>query len=515
MSTTTEVQARKNEKKNKFFSKFLDGVEKYGNKLPDPVFLFVIIAGLILIASAIFGALGTSAVNPGTGETIEVVNLLNGAGIVMILTNLVTNFTSFPPLGLVLVVMLGVGVAESTGLITTLMKTTILAAPKKIILPTIVLVAILGNAAADAAMVVLPPIVAMIFVALGRHPIAGLAAAYASVAGGFSANLILSMLDPLVAGFTQVGANIIDPSYVANPAMNYYFLAVSCLILVPVAVLVTTKIVEPRLGVYEGEVEHMEAATKLEKKGLLWAGISLAVLTAIVLFLTLPQDALLRDPETGSLTVSPFMTSLVPLMMIFFLVPALVYGFVTKILTSTKDIADHLSKSMSTMGTYIVIAFVAAQMIAFFTWSNLGPITAIAGADLLQGIGLTGLPLLIGFIIVAALINLMIASSSAKWAILAPVFVPMFMILGYSPALTQVAYRIGDSITNPITPMLAYFAIALTFAKKYDKKMGIGTFMSALLPYSIAFAITWIILFTIWYLLGLPLGPGESIYLSE
>ncbi|RNF39770.1 AbgT family transporter [Planococcus salinus] len=517
MSTTTETKAqlKAKSKKRGVFDKFLDFIERYGNKLPDPVFLFVIIAVLILIASAIFGALGTSAVNPGTGETIEVVNLLNGAGFVMILTNLITNFTSFPPLGLVLVVMLGVGVAESSGLITTFMKTTILAAPKKIILPTIVLVAMLGNAAADAAMVVLPPIVAMIFIALGRHPIAGLAAAYASVAGGFSANLILSMLDPLVAGFTQVGANIIDPGYVANPAMNYYFLAISCIVLVPVAVLVTTKIVEPRLGVYDGEVEKMDPATKLEKKGLLWAGVSLAVLTAIVLYLTIPEGALLRDPETGSLTVSPFMTGIVPIMMVFFLVPALVYGFITKVFRSTKDIADHLSKSMSTMGTYIVIAFVAAQMIAFFTWSNLGPITAIAGADLLQGIGLTGLPLLIGFIIVAALINLMVASASAKWAILAPVFVPMFMILGYSPAFTQLAYRIGDSITNPITPMLAYFAIALTFAKKYDKKMGIGTFMSALLPYSIAFAVVWIILFAAWYALGFPLGPGEYIRLSE
>lgn len=513
MNPTPQVNSP--QEKRGLFNKFLDFIEKYGNKLPDPVFLFVFIAAIILIASAIFGALGTSAVNPGTGEEIRVVNLLNGAGFIQILTGLVTNFTSFPPLGLVLVVMLGVGVAESTGLISTFMKTTILNAPKKLILPTIVLVAMLGNAAADAAMVVLPPIVAMVFVALGRHPIAGLAAAYASVAGGFSANLILSMLDPLIAGFTETGAQMIDPSYVANPAMNYYFLIVSCLVLVPVAVFVTVKIVEPRLGTYDGEVEKMTDVTSQEKKGLLWAGISLVVLAVITLALTVPEGALLRHPETGALTVSPFMTGLVPIMMVFFLVPALVYGFVAKVLTSTKDIADHLSKSMSSMGTYIVIAFVAAQMIAFFSWSNLGPIIAIKGAETLEAIGLTGLPLLIGFIIIAALINLMVASASAKWAILAPVFVPMFMILGYSPAFTQVAYRIGDSITNPITPMLAYFAIALTFAKKYDKNMGIGTFMSSLLPYSIAFAIVWIILFAAWYLLGLPLGPGEYIHLNN
>ena len=217
--------------KRSFFNKFLDFIERYGNKLPDPVMLFVYIAGLILVCSTIFSLLGTTAINPGNGETVAVVNLLNGEGFIKILTNLVTNFTSFPPLGLVLVVMLGVGIAESTGLIGTFMKTTILKAPKKIVLPTIVLVAIVGNAAADAAMVVLPPIVAMIFIALGRHPIAGLAAAYASVAGAFSANLILSVLDPLIAGFTQTGAQMIDPEFIANPAMNYYFLIASTFVL--------------------------------------------------------------------------------------------------------------------------------------------------------------------------------------------------------------------------------------------------------------------------------------------
>lgn len=502
------------EKRNKgIFNMFLNFIERYGNKLPDPVMLFVIIAAIILVCSTIFSFLGVTAVNPASGEEIEVVNLLNGAGLVQILTELVTNFTNFPPLGLVLVVMLGVGVAESTGFISAVMKTTILTAPRKLILPTIVLVAILGNAAADAAMVVLPPIVAMIFIALGRHPIAGLAAAYASVAGGFSANLILTVLDPLVSGFTQTGAQMLDPDYIANPAMNYYFLFASALVLVPVAVLVTTKIVEPRLGKYEGEVEEQGDVTKDEKRGLLWAGISIAVLVVILLFLTIPANGLLRHPETGSLTVSPFMDGIVPIMMIMFLVPALVYGRAVRVIKSSKDIADHLSKAMSAMGIYIVIAFVAAQMIAFFTWSNLGPIVAIKGAEYLQNIGLTGLPLLIGFIIIAAIINLLVASASAKWAILAPVFVPMFMILGYSPAFTQIAYRIGDSITNPITPMLAYFAIVLTFAKKYNPKIGIGTFMSSLLPYTIAFSIMWIILFAVWYYLGLPLGPNSYIQL--
>ncbi|MCZ2258207.1 AbgT family transporter [Sporosarcina sp. G11-34] len=508
-----KVKEEQNGKKRGFFNKFLDFIERYGNKLPDPVMLFVYIAGLILICSTIFSMLGTTAVNPGNGEVITVVNLLNGEGVIKILTNLVTNFTSFPPLGLVLVVMLGVGIAESTGLIGTVMKMTILNAPKKLILPTVVLVAIVGNAAADAAMVVLPPIVAMIFIALGRHPIAGLAAAYASVAGAFSANLILSVLDPLVAGFTQTGAQMIDPDFIANPAMNYYFLIASTFVLVPTAVFITTKIVEPRLGKYEGKVETLDEVTSEEKKGVLWAGISVAIIAIIVLALSIPENGLFRHPETGSLTVSPLMDSLVPLMMILFLVPSIIYGKIVNVIKDSKDFADHLAKSMSGMGMYIVIAFVAAQMIAYFNWSNLGPVVAIKGAETLEAIGLTGLPLLIGFIIVAALINFLIASSSAKWAILAPVFVPMFMIMGYSPALTQMAYRIGDSITNPITPMLAYFAIVLTFAKKYDPKMGIGTLMTSLLPYSIGFAIMWIVLFAGWYLLGIPLGPEGELFL--
>jgi aminobenzoyl-glutamate transport protein len=506
-----EIQPDKPKKGNKGFKKFLDLVERGGNKLPDPVILFVAFTAIILVASAIFSMLGTTAVNPATNETIAVVNLLDAEGIRTILTTMVGNFTSFPPLGLVLVVMLGVGLAESTGLITVFMKTTILNAPTKLILPTILLMAVMGNAAADAAQVVLPPIAAMIFAAIGRHPIVGMVAAYATVTGAFSASLIVSMLDPLLAGFTQAGANLIDPNYVANPAMNYYFLVASTFIIIPVAHFVTNKIVEPRMGLYNGPAVKLEKVTKDEKRGLLWAGISLAVYTVIILAMTLPKNAILRHQETGELIISPFMSSIVPIMLFAFFIPALAYGIGAKVIKSDKDVAEHLNKSMAGMGGYIVLAFVAAQMIAFFGKSNLGPILAIKGAEFLKGIGFEGLPLLLGFILMAAMINLLIASASAKWALLAPVFVPMFMLLGYSPAFTQVAYRIADSITNPITPMLAYFAIVLTFAKKYDKNIGMGTLISVLLPYSIAFSIFWIILFAIWYFLGLPLGPGSFI----
>ncbi|KZE40315.1 aminobenzoyl-glutamate transporter [Bhargavaea cecembensis] len=500
-------------KKPSFFQRMLNGVEKAGNKLPDPVTLFAIFTVLILIASAIFGVLGTSAVHPGTGETIKVVNLLNADGIRSIVTTLVPNFTGFPPLGMVLVVMLGVGLAESTGLVTSFMKTTILNAPVKIILPTILLIAVLGNTAADAAQVVLPPIAAMIFAALGRNPIAGLVAGYATVTGAFSANLIVSMLDPLLFGFTQSSAQMIDPSYVGNPAVNWYFMIASTFVLIPVAAFVTTKIVEPRLGTFQGEVEKLEKTTPEEKRGLLWAGITLAAYSAVILWLVVPENGILRDPETNGIIVSPFMTGIVPIMLFGFLIPALAYGFASGSLKNDKDVAEHLGKAMAGMGGYIVLAFVAAQMISFFGMSNLGPIIAIKGAAFLKGIGFEGLSLFLGFIVIAALINLLIASASAKWALLAPVFVPMFMLMGYDPAVTQVAYRVADSITNPITPMLAYFAILLTFAKKYDKNIGIGTLIATLLPYSIAFAIFWVILFSIWFLLGLPLGPGGGIML--
>nr|WP_316047436.1 AbgT family transporter [Planococcus glaciei] len=344
---------------------------------------------------------------------------------------------------------------------------------------------------------------------------AGLIAGYATVTGAFSANLLVSMLDPLLSGFTQAGANLIDPNYVANPAINWYFMIASTFVIIPVAMFVTTKITEPRLGAYTGTVEKLEKATPEEKRGLLWAAIALALYTIVILLLVLPENAILRNQETGGVIVSPFMTGIVPIMLFAFLLPALAYGFGAKVLKSDKDVAEHLTKAMSGMGGYIVLAFVAAQMIAFFGMSNLGPIIAIEGAGFLKGIGFEGLPLILGFIAIAALINLLIASASAKWALLAPVFVPMFMLLGYDPAVTQVAYRIADSITNPITPMLAYFAILLTFAKKYDKNIGMGTLLASLLPYSIAFAIFWIILFVIWFLLGLPLGPGGGIHLPQ
>lgn len=500
------------------FNRFLDLIEKGGNKFPDVLTLFGIITLIILLASFVGGKLGFSAINPATNEKIEAVNLLNADGVRRMLTEMVSNFVSFPPLGLVLVVILGVGLAEAAGLVSAFMRAIVSITPAKLILPTIILIAILGNAAADAATIVLPPIAAMLYLSLGKNPIVGLVVAYAAVAGGFSANLIVTSLDVLLAGFTESSAQIIDASYKANPMMNYYFVFASTFVLLPVTMWVTTKIVEPRLGKFEGAVEIDLKETSIstdEKRGLKWAGVTTLIYLVFIALSVVPESGFLRNQETGEIMNSPFMSSLVAIMFLFFFLPALAYGIGAKTIRSDKDVAKYLTQSMSNMGYYIVLTFIAAQMISYFAWSNLGAIISIKGAQFLEGIGLVGLPLLIGFILLSAFINLLVASSSAKWAILGPVFVPMLMLLGYSPEFTQMAYRIGDSITNMITPMLAYFAIVLSFAKKYDPKMGVGTLISALLPYSIAYAIFWVLLFTVWYFLGLPIGPDAYIHLNR
>lgn len=499
--------------KNKgLFTRMLDVVEKVGNKLPDPVTLFLIFAIIVLIASYFAAKAGLQAVNPATNETVAAVSLLTPEGFQQIMTMMVKNFAEFPPLGLVLVTMIGVGVAEGVGLISAILKKVVLGSPKKLITISIVVAGILANMAGDAGFIVLPPVAALVFMSVGRHPIAGMVAAYAAVAGGFSANLIVNMLDALLAGFTQSAAQMIDPDFIANPAMNWYFLAASCFIIVPLAVWITDNIVEPRLPQYTGPKMALDKLKPEENKGLKWAGIVTVLYLVLIALTIVPENGPLRG-ENGGIIISPFMSSLVPVIMGLFLFPAIVYGALTKSVRSDKDVAEAMAKAMSGMGMYIILAFFAAQFIAYFNWSNLGVIMAINGAELLKGMGLTGLPLLIGFIIISALLNLFIGSASAKWAILGPVFVPMFMLLGYDPAFTQLAYRIGDSITNPITPMFAYFAILLALAKTYDKKMGLGSLIAVMLPYTIIFGLAWILFFVIWFFLGLPLGPGAGIYL--
>lgn len=501
-------------KKKGFINRSLDIIEKSGNKLPDPVVIFISLCLIILFASFVTGKMGVSAKNPADGKVIEAVNLLTPEGIAKIISEAVNNFATFPPLGLVLVVMIGVGVAEKTGYFETLMKYTIEKTPRKIIVPMIILVGILGNAAGDAAPIVLPPIAAMVFIKLGYHPVAGLVMAYASALGGYSASLMIGMSDALIVSFTEPAAKLVDDSVPVNAVMNYYFLCVSTVVLLIAAWFVTVKITIPRFGAYKSDVHTAaEDVTPTERKAMIYANIALLIAMVIVTLLAVPENGLLRNAKTGSLIQdSPLMNGIVPIITVLFFVPGLVYGFVAGTMRSTKKFAEMLGDAMSTMGPFIVIVFFAAQMLAYFKWSNLGTIIAIKGAEALQG--QNGVILILGVLALSAFINMLIGSASAKWAIMAPILVPMLMLLGFHPAFTQVIYRVGDSITNPITPMMPYLPLLLSYAQRYVKDIGLGTLIAALMPFSVAFGIFWTILLIVWYLTGLPVGPGGPIHLK-
>ena len=503
--------------KKSFLEKFLDFVEKGGNKLPHPFTLFWILCLIIVIVSAIAAAAGTSvtytALDRKTMEiketTLVIKSLLNAEGIRYMFSSMVGNFTGFAPLGTVLVAIIGIGVCEKTGLMGATMRKVVLATPKRAITAMVVFAGVMSNIASDAGYVVLVPLGALIFLSFGRHPLAGLAAAFAGVSGGFSANLLLGTLDPLLSGITTEAAKLLRPDYFVNPASNYYFMFASTFLLTALGTYITDKIIEPRLGKYTGdEIADTHDLSDVEKKGLRYAGLTVIVFIVIMLFLTLPENAILK--VNGNLK-DWTSNGLVPTLMMFFLFPGMVYGMVTGTIKSDKDIASMMGSALATMGGYLALVFASAQFVAYFNYTHLGTFIAVKGADFLESIGLTGVPLIILFVLVSAFINLFMGSASAKWAIMAPVFVPMLMRLGYSPEFTQLAYRVGDSTTNIITPLMSYFAMIVAFTQKYDKNAGIGTLISIMLPYSICFLIGWLIFLVIWFLIGLPIGIEGAI----
>ena len=510
--------------KSSFFDKFLNSVEVVGNKLPHPITLFALLAFLIIILSALFKILGVSAtgeiMNSKTLEleqkTVNTISLLSGEGISYMIKNAITNFTSFAPLGIVLVTMLGVGCAEGSGYIEANMKKMVSKTPAKLITPVVVFLGVLSNVASDVGYVVLVPIGAIVFMAYKRHPLAGLAAAFAGVSGGFSANLLIGTVDTLLAGISTESAQILDVSYEVGATANWFFMFVSTFLIIILGTFITDKIVEPRLGTFDITDESVAKATELsqkEHKALKYANITLILYILFIILWALPKNSLLRNPETGSLISKALLIDgIIIFIALGFFIPSIVYGKIAGTYKSEKDIGEQLSKNMSAMGSYIALTFVAAQFVNYFNYTNIGTILALKGADFLGNIGLTGIPLMVLFIILTAFINLFMGSASAKWTILAPVFIPMFMRLGYSPELTQVAYRIGDSTTNIISPLMSYFAMIVVFAKKYDKNSGIGTLISTMLPYSLIFLIGWTILLVIWMILDLPLGPGVNMF---
>ena len=509
----------KNEKKK---LGILGAVEKIGNILPHPTTLFVILCAIIMVVSNITYKLGTSVTYEGidvaTGElkelTVGVVSLLTPEGIRYMFTNAIKNFTSFAPLGTVLVALLGVGVAEGSGLISTLLKKLVLSTPKRFITVIIVFAGVVSNIASDAGYVVLIPLGAVIFKSCGRHPLAGIAAAFAGVSGGFSANLFPGPTDALLAGITTEAARLSDATYEVGITGNWYFIIISTFLITILGTIVTEKIIEPRLGEYKaGENDENEVmeVTAEQKRGLLFAGIAFLITIAAILLLVVPYNGVLRNPETHAILKSPFMDSIVIIISILFLIPGIAYGIGEKTIKNDKQVINLMGKSMSSMGSYIVLVFFASQFVAYFGYTKLGTIIAVKGANFLEATGIKGIPLLLAFILVAAFINLFMGSASAKWAIMAPIFVPMLMGIGYSPELTQIAYRIGDSTTNIISPLMSYFALIVAFAEKYDKDSGIGTLISTMVPYSIVFLIGWSILLIVWFIFKLPLGVGVGI----
>lgn len=506
-------------KSGKMFARSLDYVEIIGNRLPHPATLFALLAVTVVIISWIGHAVGASAEHPVDGTIIEARNLLSGDGIRWMYTNLINNFLKFPPLGYVLVVMIGIGVAEGSGLFTTLIRSLVLSAPPKLVTGAIVFAGILSHLASEAGYVILIPLGAMIFHALGRHPMAGLAAAFCGVSGGFGANFFIGSIDPILAGISQSAAQMIMPEMVVNPAVNYYFMFVSSFLIVFIGTWVTERIVEPRLGKYQGSAEKLPIVqlTVREKKGLRWAGIALLLTVAALAFTVIPEKGIFRDPATGSILHSPFFNGIIIGILLMFFIPGLVYGIIVGTIKNDKQVAKYIGQSMSGMGGYIVLVFFAAQFVYFFNYSNLGIILAIKGAHGLQSIGLTGITLIVAFVLLSAFINMFMGSASAKWAIMAPVFIPMLMLIDppYHPALTQAAFRIGDSVTNLITPMMSYFALIVTFAQKYDEKYGIGTIISTMIPYTVMLTLGWVLLLVLWMILGIPLGPDGPLYIPS
>ncbi|MBN6094166.1 AbgT family transporter [Staphylococcus saprophyticus] len=496
--------------------RFLNIVEKVGNKLPDPSILFFLMCLGLAIITWIVSLFHITVKHPGTGDTIAIKSILSKDGLMMILNDAVKNFSEFPALGLVLAVMLGVGVAEKTGYFDKLMVQVVHKAPKKFIVPVIILIGILGNAAGDAAPIVLPPLTAMVFIKLGYHPIAGLAMAYASAIGGFSANIMIGMSDALLYAFTEPATKIVSDNVHVNVAMNWYFIASSVLVLLPAVYWVTMRFVIPRLGSYDDSNSDIQVddentgLTTEENRAVFWANISFFIMIALLIILAIPQGSFLRNAKTGSLlNDAPIINGVGLIILVLFLVPGLVYGLMMKEFKNSKDLGKMLADSMSSMGSFIVIVFFAAQLLAFLEWSNLGVIVAVKGAALLQG--QNGIILILGIILLSAIINLLIGSASAKWGILAPIFIPMLMLVGFHPAFTQMLYRIGDSISNPITPMMPYLPLLLSYAQKYDNNMKLGSLLSSLMPYTIVLSIVWPLFMIIWYLLGWPLGPGGPL----
>ncbi|MBT8064004.1 MAG: AbgT family transporter [Gammaproteobacteria bacterium] len=495
---------------------FLGTVERIGNKLPDPAMLFVGLLFVVWLVSWALSYVSFDVIDPRSGEALVIKNLLAGAALTEFTSVMVTNFSHFHPVGVVLVAMLGIGVAEATGFIHTGLRALLNVTSDRFLTPMVIAVGIVSHTAADAGYVLVIPLGGVIFYAAGRHPVAGIAAAFAGVSGGFSASFVPSSIDPLLQGLSQAGARILDPAIELNPLNNYFFTTASSLLIIGVGWLVTSKIIEPRLATtkIDGDADDLLEMRDLqtrERKGLRWALVSMLAGILILVITALPESSPWRD--AGGQIASfqaPMMRSIVSLIFFLFLVPGIVYGVAAGTVTSSKDVIVGMTKSMNSMAYYLVIMFFIAQFVYAFGQSNLGVLLALQGASLLKALAMPAAMTIVGIVLLTAVVNIFVGSASGKWGLLAPIFVPMLMSLGISPDLTQAAYRVGDSSTNIITPLMPYFPLVVVYCQRYVRNTGIGTLTALMLPYSLSFLVLWTIFLLLYYLVGLPLGIQAS-----
>ncbi len=494
----------------------LDRVERLGNRLPDPALLFFVLLLVVWVLSAIMARFSYDFVDPRTGSAIEVVNLLTPESLASFLADMVETFVTFHPLGVVLLAMLGIGVADHTGFIRAGLRALLAVTGRRLLTPMLLLIGIISHSAVDAGYVLVIPLGAVMFQAAGRHPLVGIAVAFAGVSGGFSANLVPSALDPLLQGISQVGARLIDPDIVLNPLNNWFFTAASTFLIVGLGWYVAERVVEPRLASVpvDGDLAGAPALELLsaeERRGLRAGLLAMGVAVVALVVSALPAGSAWRAPD-GALAASgaPLMRSIVPLIFMFFLLPGVIYGYVAGTVSSHRDIVAGMTKAMSGMAYYVVMAFFAALFIAEFGRSNLGALVALQGAAWLQAAAMPAALTMVGVVLITGLVNLFVGSASAKWALLAPILVPMLMQLGISPDLTQAAYRVGDSSTNIITPLMPYFPLVVVFCQRYVTGTGIGTVVAMMLPFTVVFLVVWTAFLLIYWSLGIPLGLQAS-----
>lgn len=491
---------------------FLKWLERAGNKLPNPAILFLIFFMVLALCSYVLQLAGVMAVNLKTNEIIHIRSLISAEGLDWLLTNLIKNYINFPPLGMIIVLTFGLGVASETGLLQTLIHHSMHNIPRKYVTLAVVFISLMSHIASDAAIVIMPPLAAMLFYSMGRHPLVGFACSLAAIYSGFTANILIVTTDVLLSGITTQAIRTIDATMTVTPIDNWYFMSFAVFYLTAVTTFITEKFVEPRLGVYDPahaqENLTIPDVSPEEKKALRHTLIAAVLYLAVVFLMAFPDNGLLRNPQTHSLLGSPLLRGVIPLLCGFLLTVGLTYGVSIRKIQNADDMIRCMTNAVKGLSGFLVMAFFIAQFIAAFAWTNMSTMIAMKGALFLKDVGMTGLPALICFMLFGQLLGLFTSSGSAVWALLSTVFVPMFMLLGYHPAFIQAAFRAGDGALNTVALVNPFLPLFLEIIRRYKKDSGIGTYLSLMMPYAMAFLVMWYALFIFWYLTGWPVGPG-------